>query len=656
MQRLTENATARLNKVEGHEGPAVAEMREGPFQTYATVKAEVVQPKSNQFKSIASSLKEKYGFDLTPQVDLMYVRSILVTSAANDNDDLFLKDEMWNARHSPMLKPANWQHQDKDILGVVYSVQARDSDGNVIDFDCDEPPKGTYEFVTEAAVFKLIHEDRAKEIAKRAKSGSLFVSMEAWFDDYDYAMVDESGDVVKVIARNRSTAFLDSHLRAFGGTGKYESYRLCRALREITFGGYGFVDVPANKPSIIEEVTEFKVSSGVEDPIFSLLRKIESDDLVPMEDLSGLDDQTVQTEENVLMTQANAHEGAASRTSAADLDAAAQKAADRVLADQKAREEAQAAERQREALESKASDLETQNTELSDKVSGLETALGKKDEDIQRLEAELKARDEKLDELVATFAGATGDTPSEIASIDSAGSGEEAFAAKIAWIGQSRAALQARASQADELEERFEEASKVVREGEIMEVFAGRVDSDELTALVEIGLSKSDADYDEWIAEKKVLASRMPKAESKKGEMPFPPKGKKDDKKDEEKDAKASHLDKLAALLGREKAGQVWLQPESLGLSSGVTPGAPGLSTPRHKIAGSAQDAESILASAQPQDQPNLAAAGSSDSDDSGEQNAFRSLATLVVEGANADSNSDQGDSAEKPSFDPVRR
>jgi hypothetical protein len=85
-------------------------------------------------------------------------------------------------------------------------------------------------------------------IRDAAEAGKKFVSMEAFFNDYDYKVGD------KIIARNTETAFLDGHLRVNGGTGKFNNIKVTRALRNILFGGVGFVDKPANPGSIILSV------------------------------------------------------------------------------------------------------------------------------------------------------------------------------------------------------------------------------------------------------------------------------------------------------------------------------------------------------------------------------------------------------------------
>ena len=44
---------------------------------------------------------------------------------------------------------------------------------------------------------------------------------------------------------------MSKHLRAYGGTGRYEDHKVGRLLKNITFSGKGFVERPANPDSII---------------------------------------------------------------------------------------------------------------------------------------------------------------------------------------------------------------------------------------------------------------------------------------------------------------------------------------------------------------------------------------------------------------------
>lgn len=246
------------------------------------IPCEVVsKPQDNAFSTKASQLQatsNALGGTATQQPDLLYVRSLLVSTGENANDDVFLPEEMWNARHTPVLKPVDWEHEtgreltpseraknpkkvivDNQTIGVMYNAYAIDENGAIIDetkaaADDFEVPRN-FHIVDECVIWKALYPTVAAEIEKGAAEGTLFVSMEAWFPDYCYLVGN------KVVARNEETAFLDRSLRANGGNGTYGSSRVKRVLRGMTFGGKGIVARPANGPSIIMDVSHEPLSA-----------------------------------------------------------------------------------------------------------------------------------------------------------------------------------------------------------------------------------------------------------------------------------------------------------------------------------------------------------------------------------------------------------
>lgn len=215
----------------------------------------------------------------TTQHDLLYMDSVLVSTGSNKNDDVFLPEEMWKARSTPVLKPVDWEHNmgrelteaeqkenpgkvvvDNQTIGVMYNAYVTDEHGQVIDeakssaLDFEIPKR--FDIVDEAVIWKGNFPAVAARIEKGAAEGTLFVSMEAWFSDYDYLVGD------RVIARNDETAFLDDSLRANGGTGTLGNSSVKRVLRNITFGGKGIVERPANEPSVIKSVTHTPIGAS----------------------------------------------------------------------------------------------------------------------------------------------------------------------------------------------------------------------------------------------------------------------------------------------------------------------------------------------------------------------------------------------------------
>lgn len=626
------------------------------YKTHLVAKAELVKPKSDAFRTVASSLKDKYGFELKPQMDLLYLESCLVSAGAragvNENDDIFTRDEAWAARHTPVLKPFNWQHQDKDIVGVIYTVQARDLNGNVLDINTEKVPETDFDLWTEAVIFRLIHPDRATEIETRSKAGDLFVSMEAWFDDYGYGLYNNSG-LSKVVARNEKTSFLDKHLRASGGAGMYldpesgQEMRIGRVLRSITFGGCGLVDRPANKRSVITSV-EVMQNISEQDEIELFLQQILESEGSPSQELA------------VMNTQAN-------------LQPDVKTAINSVL-DEREQLAAKAAAEQ--ALQARASTAEATSKDLEAKNAELSKALEAKNVEVKNLADQTAAYDAAVKQLIDQHvsAGATNDTPPEIAKIDAAQTGEAAFKAKIAWIQNSLAGLRTRAARAAELETKLAEAEMVVREQDVRSLLGDLMSEEAVETFVAHAATLDAEAFSHWRDEKELMVIEIAKAAKKADEESDPFEKEPDDDADDKakkakkkKDAKAEQ-NPFAALLAKYHAeseadpdtskvsnGDPLINhPGGDGLKSGVNSGQ--LKTPRHKIAGSAagNDPSKVLETAKPQDGISLAGAAQAGDEGAG-PNPFRVLAGLVTDSKQESEKSETEPKAKKPGFDPVQ-
>lgn len=617
------------------------------YRTNLVAKANLIKPNSDEFKVIATSLQDKYGFELKPQMDLLYVRSCLVSAGlsvgVNDNDDIFTRDEAWAARHSAVLKPFNWQHKDKDILGVIYTVQARDLNDNILDIHDDTTPDCDFDLWVEAAIFRLIHEERSREIEARASVGDLFVSMEAWFDDYNYGLCDINGRLEKVISRSKSTAFLDKHLRAGGGAGVYRDteldrdMRVGRVLKAITFGGCGFVDRPANKRSVID-IAEPMISFADNNSIELLLQKV-------LESQNNVED--------MVMNYTKANQG--ETTNKPEIESAVESALEK-------REKTAAAERERASLIARATEAENRSNELNTKVKELTDAQQIKETELEALRTQLEQYGTAVQNLVQEHvaAGATNSTPAEIAAIDAATDGTSAFNAKVAWLTKSVSALKERAARASQLEAQLAEAEAVVREQEVRSLLGPVISQEALEVFVSHASKLSNDQYVAWRDEKELMVIELTASAAKK-EMPFPPKkGKKEEEKAPEKEC----ANLFEALLYQRRSQNGSANPDTMnanpnqpslinqptgpGINSGVSPEA--LRTQRHKIAGSAgDDPAKELENAQAESGVSLAGSKAGDVVES--VSPFRVLAALVTNNSEEETETP----AKKPGFDPVQ-
>jgi hypothetical protein len=212
------------------------------------------QNTENLEKIIASNLNEANQ----DQLDLFYLKSILVSTGWNKNDDVFDSQELWNARNTPEDKPFNFMHDEKDIIGHITGNIVIDHDGNEIENTESLPDQ--FNILTTSVIYTAWSDkeqrERMEQIVAEIEEGRWFVSMECLFPDFDYAVIDDSGKA-SVVKRNEDSAFLTKHLRSYGGTGKYQNYQVGRLLRNLSFSGKGLVSKPANPRSVILEGNKF---------------------------------------------------------------------------------------------------------------------------------------------------------------------------------------------------------------------------------------------------------------------------------------------------------------------------------------------------------------------------------------------------------------
>ena len=199
--------------------------------------------------AIAEKIKADSGNP--KQIDLFYLKSVLVSTGWNKNDDVFDAASTWAARSTPEDKQFNLMHNENDIIGHITGSYVVDKNGNRIE---DDTQPDDFDIITEAVLYNSWtdpeNRQRMDQIIAEIQEGKWFVSMECLFAGFDYALLDEQGSA-KLLERNEGSAFLTKHLRAYGGNGEYEGYKIGRSLRDISFSGKGLVSKPANPRSII---------------------------------------------------------------------------------------------------------------------------------------------------------------------------------------------------------------------------------------------------------------------------------------------------------------------------------------------------------------------------------------------------------------------
>jgi hypothetical protein len=222
----------------------------------------IIGNKSLSFASVAEPLsvdsvsKQMKAIAAIKDKDMYYVQSILVSSNWNKNDDIFDPYEIWKAKETPEHKPTNLNHDENLIVGHIISNYPITEDGILIDKNTpsENLPKN-FHILTGAVIYKAYTDphlkDRTRDLIASIEDGTKYVSMECYFDNFDYGIEDPATGSYKVVARDNDSAYLTKYLKAYGGTGEKDNYKIGRVLRNITFSGKGYVDKPANVNSII---------------------------------------------------------------------------------------------------------------------------------------------------------------------------------------------------------------------------------------------------------------------------------------------------------------------------------------------------------------------------------------------------------------------
>ena len=214
--------------------------------------SKLVQVVGNE--GILDTLKTLSSKASMNDVDLFYTKSILVSSNWNKNDDVFTKEEVWAAKNTPSHKRTNIEHDEKKIVGHITDVWPIDNEGKIIAEDCslDDLPD-LFHLVNGAVIYKSwADKEYKKAVAQLIEDiidGNMYVSMECLFNNFAYAI--QKDNEFFILERNKDSAFLTQHLRAYGGTGVYDGAKLGRIPRNIVFSGKGYVKKPANENSII---------------------------------------------------------------------------------------------------------------------------------------------------------------------------------------------------------------------------------------------------------------------------------------------------------------------------------------------------------------------------------------------------------------------
>lgn len=201
--------------------------------------------------------------DLTK--DAIGISSILVSDIWNKNDDVFLASELIQAHSTAKFKPINWMHRGSEIkgnetigvminsnlvIGKVNKLKALSE--NNLEAANKDMCSGKIHIKQEGILWSSYFPSYSATIYSGFAKGELFVSVETFFEDFDYAIAQDITDLssIQIISRTKKNAHYTKSLKRMGGSGKIvisgKEYSIGRVPRGLTISGQGVVDKPAN--------------------------------------------------------------------------------------------------------------------------------------------------------------------------------------------------------------------------------------------------------------------------------------------------------------------------------------------------------------------------------------------------------------------------
>ena len=106
----------------------------------------------------------------------------------------------------------------------------------------NRPEEESLDLVASAVLYKFVFPETIKDLKDMASSGSLSVSMEVWFKDFDF-MVGGT-----IISPNTEEEFRN-YVTQWKENKAVNGRRVSRVLKDILWGGVAATETPANKYS-----------------------------------------------------------------------------------------------------------------------------------------------------------------------------------------------------------------------------------------------------------------------------------------------------------------------------------------------------------------------------------------------------------------------
>jgi len=305
-----------------------------------------------------------------------WMPAVLVSAGPNKNDDYFTPEELWKARHTPVNKPVNWQHNGEEsskkneIIGVINNSTPVDKG-----YEPASDPASLASIAIGMFVWSSYFPTYAGKITKGQEEGKLFVSMETLFPNFNYVLRNIVTGEETFVKRDEKTAGLSRYLRAFKGPGVIKvpsgtTYRIYRQLEDLDFTAVGFVDRPANDKSILLDSPQYSVAaSAMSKASAEFIEMLENSVL---NNISEKGDQMAETNSTANVATASAEDFAKVK---AEYDALAAQMKDMQAKCEQAEASAQAMKVQAEQAQAELAQAKQSSQDWQTKCSALESAV-----------------------------------------------------------------------------------------------------------------------------------------------------------------------------------------------------------------------------------------------------------------------------------------
>ena len=240
-------------------------MEEIKHKFYLTASIIKIEQETPELKKEAASVI-KLPNVVEQQPDLGYFSAILVSTGTNLNGAHFLGSELVKAANTVTSKALDYEHQETEILGHIYSSVFTTEDHQPLDLvelaSIETASLDSSNMHIEIGC--VIYKARFPELYKDIKDNKYCVSMECYYSDFDIkvgntiipkATAASLGvDITDDSIYGRSTILVKDGKEIAAG-------KLVRVLRGICFSGVGIVENPANPASVILEAAAVHVDN-----------------------------------------------------------------------------------------------------------------------------------------------------------------------------------------------------------------------------------------------------------------------------------------------------------------------------------------------------------------------------------------------------------